>query len=1001
LATPIRRPGRERVTLGLWATPRRRRKNLPGIDALEQRNLLSADVASLGLQAAVDNLDADHVSSDLLQAYYQSQAGLSAQIGAIDRNPATYDLSPTLLGDGAGRVGVVVSAVDPNRLAPSLTALGFTIVASLPNYHRIEAYMPLSALPAASMLGDQGLLGLTAALRPMTHVGAVTSQGDFVLEADRTRASVAGLDGSGQKIGVLSDSFDKSSLVPRASVGIASGDVPTNVQVLQDFNSAGFSNKVEDEGRGMIELIHDLAPNAALGFATADISEASFAANIQALANAGYNTITDDVSYFDEPYFQDGMVAQAVNNVVTNNGVAYFAAAGNEGNVAYDSGESAYGANALNFATTTISTISSSTTTKYFDFDPGAGTDVMQSVTIPGGRSVILALQWDQPFYSVAGVISNIDFYLLRASNNAILASSTTVNTTTQTPMEILQFTNNSGSNLAANVVIRLTGGTAPNRLKYMDFDGNVVINDFNTASGTLVGHAASANGMAVGAVSFFDQRNPETFSSWGATPVLFNADGSRKAVADVRAKPDFTAVDGADTSFFVPNDDVDGNGFNNFFGTSAAAPHAAAVAALLKQANPAFAPAQIYARLKSTADPNIGSANVKQVGAGLIDAYRAIIGSPAPTAVNTSDGFESGYLGRQWETYASGAGRIQVSSANSPASGAKHLVMDGSLGYTRSGVISGFNLPELDEAILHLNLAGRSNVSLSFAEREFAGSATIVEDDNVMPASFIGHGNYDGVSLSIDGVDWFRIVSLTGANSTTSYQTETFNLSAIAAGLGLTLGADTRVKFQQFNATSFASPSKGIAFDNVAVSSLSAVTQVVIDDGTAQRSRVRSITVNLAGRIVSAPSSAFTLTRTTDNSNIPVSAAAPAVLPDGTTRVVLTFGGPSLEAGSLSDGRYSLSINGAQVLDDFGNAVDAAGNGVAGSTRGVAFFRFFGDSNGDAIVDAIDFLAFRTAYVSNNATGANSIYDFDGDGKFTTADLTAFNVRFNKRRLP
>ena len=90
----------------------------------------------------------------------------------------------------------------------------------------------------------------------------------------------------------------------------------------------------EDEGRAMAQIVHDLAPGASLAFATAFNGELSFAENIEKLASpvseggAGAKVVADDVSYFDEPFFQDGPVAVAVENAVAG-GAAYFSAAGN------------------------------------------------------------------------------------------------------------------------------------------------------------------------------------------------------------------------------------------------------------------------------------------------------------------------------------------------------------------------------------------------------------------------------------------------------------------------------------------------------------------------------------------------------------------------------------------------------------------------------------------------------------------------------------------------
>ena len=180
----------------------------------------------------------------------------------------------------------------------------------------------------------------------------------------------------------------------------------------------------------------------------------------------------------------------------------------------------------------------------------------------------------------------------------------------------------------------------------------------------------------------------------------------------------------------------------------------------------------------------------------------------------------------------------------------------------------------------------------------------------------------------------------------------------------------------------------------------ISNIQSVAIDDGTAQRSRVRSITLTLNGTIVTAPSSAFHLVRTEDGLVVPVVVSAITPLGGGQTQITLTFDGPSLEAGSLADGHYTLSIDGSQIIDSNGQMADAAGNGVLGSSRTVAFLRFFGDTNGDGIVDANDYLAFRAAYLTGDATGLNSAYDYDGDGLFTMADLQAFTDNLLKRVL-
>src|SRR5262249_50214237 len=91
----------------------------------------------------------------------------------------------------------------------------------------------------------------------------------------------------------------------------------------------GLEEEAFDEGRGMAQIVHDIAPGAAIDFASAFNGELSFAANIEALAEAEAGVLADDVFYLEEPFFQDGPVAVAVNKVVEE-GVAYFSAAGND-----------------------------------------------------------------------------------------------------------------------------------------------------------------------------------------------------------------------------------------------------------------------------------------------------------------------------------------------------------------------------------------------------------------------------------------------------------------------------------------------------------------------------------------------------------------------------------------------------------------------------------------------------------------------------------------------
>lgn len=179
-------------------------------------------------------------------------------------------------------------------------------------------------------------------------------------------------------------------------------------------------------------------------------------------------------------------------------------------------------------------------------------------------------------------------------------------------------------------------------------------------------------------------------------------------------------------------------------------------------------------------------------------------------------------------------------------------------------------------------------------------------------------------------------------------------------------------------------------------------VTGTVIDDGTAQRSNVKSITISFNAQ-VNIGGSAFTLSRVGGGSV--GFTATPSVL-NGVTVVTLTnFTGSEVEAsGSLKDGRYTLTGVASQITNGVSpNTIlqlDGNGDGTPGDnftfgeTQGL--YRFFGDVNGDRRVDIADFGLFSTSY--NLMVGQNGYigaFDFDGNGRIDIADFGQFSLRY------
>ena len=238
----------------------------------------------------------------------------------------------------------------------------------------------------------------------------------------------AGYDGTGVKVGVLSYSASPA----RVAALIASGDLPANTVVLS--GQAGPSNG-EDEGTAMMEIVHDLAPGAQPYFATAFNGEASFAANIIALQAAGCKVIVDDVTYFDEGVFQDGPIAQAVNQV-TAAGVTYFSSAANSGNLT-SSTSGTWEGDFLNGGAVNGTLAAAGETGSFHNFGTAASPQNFDVLTT---TTDFISLKWSDPL----GASSNdYDLFILNSRGTNVKGFSASAQNGTEDPFEFVEQGNN------------------------------------------------------------------------------------------------------------------------------------------------------------------------------------------------------------------------------------------------------------------------------------------------------------------------------------------------------------------------------------------------------------------------------------------------------------------------------------------------------------------------------------------------------------------------------
>ena len=654
----------------------------------------------------------------------QSQAGQSTkgqrkviahpELDAVHQQAA--EVLSAAIQDKTGRVMVMIHLTGDQSLkhvSESLSASGkMEITAESSTYRNgaIEGWMRV--MDTAAVARVKGVSTVILTLRPMTNVGLTTQQGVV-----QHRANQIAQDGTGITVGAISDSYNVSTNPIKAANDVASGDLPgpgnplgntQPVVVLQDFTSG------TDEGRGMLQVIHDMVPKARIGFATGNTGFLGFANNIRALAalpgfeyppatQQGFKAdiIVDDLIYFAEPMFEDGIVAQGVIDV-TNAGVHYFSSAGNRpSSNAYNgtfsfvdpsrpgdvSNVNLTGVNpalyaggfhnfrtdgSVDIAQTITRTAGSGTASNRIDFQwddpfdlvtpgtlfftqngvhPGTGNiDIPVGltqgvptriavtapppssfdaiVTILDPNSVVVvgpidtgtdetvfitpaltgtytvrigsfgsstgAFTVDAYANSAPGLTTDYNLLFFDPTTGAFINSTAlaTNNFTSNESIETANIPGFSASRATVAMVIARANTPSPanaNRLRYVIFD---------SASATIVpaeyisyqysvtwGHNSALNGNGVAAYAPFRPFIPESFTSPGPVTIAFDTAGTRLPVAEVRQKPDIAAMDGANNTFFSSDSSADPDTFPNFFGTSCAAPNAAACAALVLQA--------------------------------------------------------------------------------------------------------------------------------------------------------------------------------------------------------------------------------------------------------------------------------------------------------------------------------------------------------------------------------------------------------------------------------
>jgi hypothetical protein len=485
----------------------------------------------------------------------------------------------------------------------------------------------------------------------ISNAGSVQTEGDAVLGADEARETFA-VDGTGVNVGVISDGINgltesiESGDLPSSGVNIPASPL-TGGAISIDDPCPGFSPVTSTplarpdvttgaEGTAMAEIIHDVAPGAELYFAPGLGSDLGHRRARRCLTEV-IDVIADDISFYNAgPYDGTSAVSQESTDSVLA-GVTNFIAVGNDALSHYQG------------------TFSDTDEDGIHEFDVSLGqpfSDVSGetlNLTFPPGAVVSIVLQWNDPF---GGSSNDYDIALIEAADPSSSAelitaiiSSTLVSTNIQdgddNPTEILIDIVNPGVDpiTAGIVVIDFLKFSGLGNAEPREFDMFVLtlpLDEFAVSQNSVPNNPDADLVLSIGAsglgfLQSIDQIRP--YSSRGPTN-------------DGRIKPELVAPDGVTTT--LP-------GFDPFFGTSAAAPHAAGVAALLLEAeenvsmaksgsiltNQKLSPSEVSDALRNTAVDLGPPGTDNTFGSGRIDAFAAVQSvvqqaQPTPTPTPT-----------------------------------------------------------------------------------------------------------------------------------------------------------------------------------------------------------------------------------------------------------------------------------------------------------------------------------------------------------------------------
>jgi Subtilase family len=700
--------------------------------------------------------DLDKLDSGLLLLVEADAAGevVSSETGVpVDHVPGSSGSITVTSGADVDAGRVLVDVYVDGALgatAGALAALGMEVSATsdTESQRMVEGWIPVGALADATALDATRAVRLVPA--DVTDQGTVLSQGDAAHHGPQARA--LGATGAGVKVGVISDSMSTvgGGLASSQSTGNLPGPAsvpPGSVTILDEGDPGDI-----DEGRAMAEIIFDGAPGIRQMYFSDGVGAAVKAASITNLVANGVTVIADDIFAITEPFFQDGVSAQAVDAAKAA-GVTYLASAGNRGRLSW---EGTY--------TPTADPRDPDVSPTANDFDPGAGADAIQTLGTFTNTSPFLSFQWAEPWGSATTDLA-LDFWQISGGVPTYIF--TQDNGPTGFPSEFASF--NVVGSATVGVSVRRVSGTGTPFMKYIMGGTNGVnaITEYPTNSNAINPDAASATGaLTVAASAWNTPTTPEAFSSRGPSVTKrFDTGGTPLGTPDVRPKPTLAAADGVATSVST---------FPTFFGTSAATPSAAAIAALVRSADPTLTVDEVASILTNPANALDCTATAGQpdadCGSGFLLADRAlqdVDSTPpavarvvSPATPNAKDGWYTGSVTVTWTVTETGS--ILVSQSGC---GPRSVTTDGVFPVTCTAKSVGGT--HVSTVTIKRDASAPTKVKIKGLKKTYAGSA--LPDKNKVkckakdPTSGITKCTVKGIKLT-KGTHTAKATAINGA---------------------------------------------------------------------------------------------------------------------------------------------------------------------------------------------------------------------------------------------